>query len=209
MVRPTLTLLAIAATIVLGTPPQSAAAYPIDCAILLCLAGGFPASIPCTEARNEVIRRITPWPIEPPLQIWRCPMHAAFVPSLTSLPSSSIQVSFDRNRPTAPSDSAEKPAIPSDYDPVIEGYLASIKVYQMTYSRSYSSASSNCTVFGFLQVGYYNVSGTFLWRHAQSGDWPVWMFDPTYTGCPGAWFRGIGIEWKDFGGRKGTEVVRY
>lgn len=58
--------------------PSPASAYQIDCAILLCLAGGFPPSVPCARARAEMIRRITPWPIEPPLQIWRCPMHAAF-----------------------------------------------------------------------------------------------------------------------------------
>jgi len=52
--------------------------YPIDCAILLCLSGGWPASVPCARARAEFIRRITPWPVEPPLQIWRCPMGASF-----------------------------------------------------------------------------------------------------------------------------------
>jgi hypothetical protein len=62
--------------------PQRAEAqtYPIDCAILLCLAGGWPASNPCARARAEFIRRITPWPVEPPLQIWRCPMGVSHVP---------------------------------------------------------------------------------------------------------------------------------
>ncbi|MBK0328768.1 hypothetical protein I5535_15870 [Rhodobacteraceae bacterium F11138] len=55
-----------------------AQAYPIDCAILLCLSGGWPASAPCAQARAEFIRRITPWPVEPPLQIWRCPMGASY-----------------------------------------------------------------------------------------------------------------------------------
>ena len=60
-----------------------AAAYPIDCAILLCLAGGFPASAECSAAKAELIRRITPWPVEPPLQLWRCPMggHNVGLPS--------------------------------------------------------------------------------------------------------------------------------
>jgi len=52
--------------------------HPIDCAILLCLSGGWPASVPCSHARAEFIRRITPWPVEPPLQIWRCPMGASY-----------------------------------------------------------------------------------------------------------------------------------
>ena len=70
----TLTAVAFAATTTL-TEAQS---YQIDCAILLCLSGGWPASVPCARARAEFIRRITPWPVEPPLQIWRCPMGAAY-----------------------------------------------------------------------------------------------------------------------------------
>lgn len=54
--------------------PTNARAYQVDCAILLCLSGGWPASVECAHARAVFIRRITPWPVEPPLQIWRCPM---------------------------------------------------------------------------------------------------------------------------------------
>ncbi|WP_306115032.1 MULTISPECIES: hypothetical protein [unclassified Roseovarius] len=54
-----------------------ASAYEVDCAILLCLSGGWPASAECNHARAVFIQRITPWPVEPPLQIWRCPMGAA------------------------------------------------------------------------------------------------------------------------------------
>lgn len=70
--------LAVALTLtgILHPTASRAQTYPIDCAILLCLAGGWPASIPCRRARAEFIRRITPWPVEPPLQIWRCPMGA-------------------------------------------------------------------------------------------------------------------------------------
>jgi hypothetical protein len=80
-----LTSLTLTAALGLGSLsslPQETTAqtYPIDCAILLCLSGGWPASAPCARARTEFIRRITPWPIEPPLQIWRCPMGASFDP---------------------------------------------------------------------------------------------------------------------------------
>ncbi|MEP3921099.1 MULTISPECIES: hypothetical protein [Paracoccaceae] len=73
-------VLAALAGATLTTAPQRAKAqsYQIDCAILLCLSGGWPASVPCARARAEFIRRITPWPVEPPLQIWRCPMGAAY-----------------------------------------------------------------------------------------------------------------------------------
>jgi len=64
--------------------------YPIDCAILLCLSGGWPASVPCTRARAEFIRRITPWPVEPPLQIWRCPMGASYEIERQTHPTSRI-----------------------------------------------------------------------------------------------------------------------
>jgi hypothetical protein len=64
----------------------SAQTYPIDCAILLCLSGGWPASVPCARARTEFIRRVTPWPVEPPLQIWRCPMGASYDGSANSRP---------------------------------------------------------------------------------------------------------------------------
>jgi len=65
----------LGSSVISANPAQ---AYPVDCAILLCLAGGWPASAECSHARAVFIRRITPWPIEPPLQIWRCPMGAAF-----------------------------------------------------------------------------------------------------------------------------------
>ena len=58
--------------------PAPAAAYQIDCAILICLAGGWPSSAECTAARAEFIRRITPWPVEPPLQIWNCPLGVSY-----------------------------------------------------------------------------------------------------------------------------------
>lgn len=67
-----------AALLISFTTPAPAEAYPVDCAILLCLAGGFPASIECAHARAVMIARITPWPIEPPLQIWNCPMRIEY-----------------------------------------------------------------------------------------------------------------------------------
>ncbi|MDF1671642.1 MAG: hypothetical protein P1U83_18760 [Roseovarius sp.] len=70
-------VLALALTGISLPSSSRAQTYPIDCAILLCLSGGWPASVPCARARAEFIRRITPWPVEPPLQIWRCPMGAS------------------------------------------------------------------------------------------------------------------------------------
>jgi len=79
-VFPRLAAFAVIGSMSLFAAPDriQAQTYPIDCAILLCLSGGWPASVPCSLARAEFIRRITPWPVEPPLQIWRCPMGASY-----------------------------------------------------------------------------------------------------------------------------------
>ena len=80
LLKKLLPLVVVALTVTSTSLPMPARAqtYPIDCAILLCLSGGWPASVPCARARAEFIRRITPWPVEPPLQIWRCPMGASY-----------------------------------------------------------------------------------------------------------------------------------
>ena len=59
--------LAVAAGLTLGT--REARAYDMDCAILLCMAGGFPSSAVCSAAHAEMIRRITPWPSQPPFGV--------------------------------------------------------------------------------------------------------------------------------------------
>lgn len=89
--NPALTAAALVAATFTVTPQRAEAqSYQIDCAILLCLSGGWPASVPCARARAEFIRRITPWPVEPPLQIWRCPMGAAYTVDPDTLTSERI-----------------------------------------------------------------------------------------------------------------------
>lgn len=105
------TLLA-AVTGLLFAGSEKAHAYPIDCAILLCLAGGWPSSAECTAARAKFIRRITPWPIEPPLQIWRCPMGASY----RTEPGNPMQRLYDATFPAPPMQSfstAEPEIVPA------------------------------------------------------------------------------------------------
>ncbi len=80
----------------------TAQTYQIDCAILLCLSGGWPASVPCSRARAEFIRRITPWPVEPPLQIWRCPMGASFGVDSATRPRAQFFDIYSNERPPLP-----------------------------------------------------------------------------------------------------------
>lgn len=49
--------------------PQYTWAYDIDCAILLCMAGGFPSNPVCARAYSTMIRRILPWPSLPPFGV--------------------------------------------------------------------------------------------------------------------------------------------
>ena len=95
---------AVALTVTGLSLPMSdrAQTYPIDCAILLCLSGGWPASIPCARARAEFIRRITPWPVEPPLQIWRCPMGAYYETAPARNSADSIFEAFFQNNSSVP-----------------------------------------------------------------------------------------------------------
>jgi len=98
-----LTVTTLTAAAFAMTPNRTEAqSYQIDCAILLCLSGGWPASVPCARARAEFIRRITPWPVEPPLQIWRCPMGAAYPVDPDALTSERIhEILFELDQ-TAP-----------------------------------------------------------------------------------------------------------
>lgn len=95
-----LTVAALTVASITAAPQRAEAqTYQIDCAILLCLSGGWPASVPCARARAEFIRRITPWPVEPPLQIWRCPMGAAYTVDPDTLTSERIyEILFEIER---------------------------------------------------------------------------------------------------------------
>ena len=115
-----LAVAALAAASITAAPQRAEAqTYQIDCAILLCLSGGWPASVPCARARAEFIRRITPWPVEPPLQIWRCPMGAAYTvdpDTLTSERIYEILFELDQTAPlqSFPVDEAGNPVIGID-----------------------------------------------------------------------------------------------
>ena len=189
--------------------PQRANAYQIDCAILLCLAGGFPPSAPCVRARAEMIRRITPWPIEPPLQLWRCPMRAQFLGSKPGYVSQQIDIRFlaiPQVETAAPR--SAKPFI-NAYVEEISQYLSSIKVYHLRYSRHYSSRDDSCVQWGRLDVGFYATDGTFSWRRQPYNKTPVWVFDTQQPDCPSASFRGVGLEWQDYAGKVMREIVKY
>lgn len=181
---------ATAATLFLSAP--AASAYPIDCAILLCLSGGWPASVECSAARAEFIRRITPWPIEPPLQIWRCPLGAAYEPTTPASPLARLYEIAQREEQAA---SQPQPAILSYLDgdkPTVEGllqlvqsydttngtsdtdisspefdFVRSIRVYSVEAARQYDKKDDVCQQYQNVKVGTYGVQGDFNWQRSS------------------------------------------
>lgn len=159
-----------------------ALAYPIDCAILLCLAGGFPASVECTAAKAEFIRRITPFPVEPPLQIWRCPMSAAaprtlakariydaaFTTPQQSLISKSSLTGQFRAEQSATNVSGGDTALynvqstpTGDISDPVYDFVRAIKVWHLDYSQVKSRGS--CERRDQSRRGTYDLAGAYAW----------------------------------------------
>lgn len=169
--------------------PTSATAYPIDCAILLCLGGGFPASVECSAAKAEMIRRITPWPIEPPLQLWRCPMGSGS----PSFPSGGVSDSV-------PAEAAR--------------YRNQIEVWQL--SKHMTNGSGGRDLYLIMSRYTYAPSGEFVRQPVGTKEVPVWLDEEVRhrTGAPltseyGRGFRSIAIRFQDYTGTYSTEWVSY
>lgn len=148
--------LSLAATLAFVLPLPSAA-YPIDCAILLCMAGGFPASAECSAAKAEMIRRITPWPIEPPLQLWRCPM--GINPKVAALAG------------------ITPPQLgPDGLTPNVRAYRDAMEIYHIRYRR-FRDKEGDLLVEDSTQAGTYGRTGAFSWQHASFEEGPAWLAD--------------------------------
>ena len=197
--------------------PERVEAYPVDCAILLCLSGGWPASVECAHARTVFIQRITPWPIEPPLQIWNCPMHASLEPRLDE---SVITRFYDIAFRLAPKPQISQPADPwlykvqtndrSDVD--ISGpefdFVRSIKVFNIQYNQR-RNHDGDCNRTDATQLGTYGTQGDYRWARSTSSAVPASSdFDPP-SGCNDYFYRSVFIDWRDYLGNYGSEEVRY
>lgn len=139
-------------------PASNAQSYPIDCAILLCLAGGFPASAECNAARIEMIRRITPWPIEPPLQLWNCPMRM--------------------DASAAAAAGIAMPAVGRDgLTPDVRGYRDGIEIYHIDYRRVRvgGGEGDDWQVRDDSMRGEYDADGTYDWHDTSFTRGPEWL----------------------------------
>ena len=209
--------------------PAPAEAYPIDCAILLCLAGGWPSSPECSAAHATFIRRITPFPIEPPLQIWRCPMGASFeVDPSTLTPDRIYDIFMDESAPQqsfpAPEDFALKPqpavyrkrdTLPFSEDTMLHpvqsadidvsgpafDFIRSIRVSQVRVREW----GEECHSYKDIRIGTYDSQGRFSWRDSEVV--PA-AFEGRDRRCPRN-LRGVLVEWRDYQGTYDKEQVNY
>ena len=206
---------ALAATAVSLSLTAPAAAYPVDCAILLCLAGGWPASPECAHARTVFIARITPWPVEPPLQIWNCPMRASLNREKAPMERLFEIVLHEEGGPR-PQSSADNPTelhLVQDQadvdisDPVYD-FVRSIRVFQIEYWRT-RNKDGDCRSSYSIRAGTYGEQGEFRWRRTSPASVPqASKFRPSEA-CSTYRFRGVFVDWTDYEGTYGFEEVRY
>ena len=196
------------------TSVMPAVAYPVDCAILLCLAGGWPTSAECSHARAVFIARITPWPIEPPLQIWNCPMRASFrqekrpmerlfdiavrgqSESLVSIPETPLALQLVQDREDV-----------DISDPAFD-FVRSIRVFEITYQQRRSS-DGDCNSWGAVYMGTYGAQGDYSRRRSSVSAVPTASDLTVPADCRSYWHRSVFVEWRDYEGSYGHEEVHY
>lgn len=200
-----------------ATAPVSNA-YPIDCAILLCLAGGFPASAECSAAKAEFIRRITPWPIEPPLQLWNCPMRSSGGVPVPGVGADGLTDDVRRYRDD------------------IEIYH--VRSYQRQRHKDSEDTFTDITSVGAYASGPFATSEQFQWMPSSYRNGPAWLAEAaggttsvvTTGGCSdvGHWpglecppvvtdstndylgrLRGVFIRFKDYSGTYHVHGIHY
>ncbi len=193
-------------------------AYPVDCAILLCLAGGWPASAPCAHARAVFIRRITPWPIEPPLQIWRCPMGVSFenrAPVDRLLRLAGMQEAPHWSSLPEPDAMRLAQAVGPGADIDISGptfaFIRSINVFDVYLRQGLVGEGEDCRRTARIRHGSYDANGQYHWRDGSSAALPpAFRGDEGFgTTCPSLAVRSVFVEWTDHSGGYGFEQVDY
>ncbi len=210
--------------------------YQIDCAILLCLSGGWPASVPCTRARAEFIRRITPWPIEPPLQIWRCPMGTSYgpvapsdnrgrfynilstnqdrprprmSPAIESVPSENAVINLAGPRPSRLPEGSALQLAQDRADIDISGPEFNFVRSIRVYDVLINDdrEDGECDRYARVRIGTYDTQGGFSWHRSNRRAIPT-AFGRTSSGCS-LFARAVFVDWRDYVGNYGFERVDY
>ena len=204
-------LLGLGLSTVTSTP---AAAYPVDCAILLCLAGGWPASAECAHARAVFIRRITPWPIEPPLQIWNCPMRVSFrkptsLERLLDIRAETVgpDLTVSKAKSEFPLLLVAGQADVDISDPAFD-FVRSIRVFEITF-RQNRNHDGDCNRTSVIYEGSYGPQGDYRRRRSNLSAVPAASDLTVPVSCNSYWHRSVLVEWRDYEGGYGSEEVHY
>ena len=215
---PDLTASLALTTSVSSPAPVQAQTYQIDCAILLCLAGGWPTSVPCARARAEFIRRITPWPVEPPLQIWRCPMGASVSGGAPLSPMERLyDIAFREPHESTLQTPIKVPGLilaqsPEQADIDISGdafdFVRSIRVYHIQFSQ-HQNRDGDCIRSDSTRLGSYGTQGDYRWTRASVTAVPEESDLAVPANCRNYSWRSVFVDWRDHAGNYGSEEVRY
>ena len=134
---------AVAATLTVILPSSAySQENHIDCEILICMATGFPVASGCGPAYSEVLDRVTPFPIEPPLQIWNCPFD---------IPKEYGNYQVDLSSP--------------EYS-----FATTFRVYHMDINNR--RKDGKCQRSSTVEVGTYDNTGAFSWEDSSRFDVP-------------------------------------
>ena len=129
-------VLAIGATTLPAPTAQAASAYDIDCKLILCLAGGFPAG--CADAFEHMIDRITSVPPKSPIGL--CLMS-------DGTPYDNYDVDYGWLSATSP----EAFSCPEDkqlhHEVRNEDYRTEVRAFCYTSSISYGAGDDGTTVY--------------------------------------------------------------
>lgn len=204
---------ALAVNMPMATPAH---AYQVDCAILLCLAGGWPASAPCAHARAVFIRRITPWPVEPPLQIWRCPMGVSFNGPAPLSPMERLYDIAIRSEPAISVPAEPMPLVQVQADERADidisgdafDFVRSIRVYHIQFSQR-ENRDGDCITSDSTRLGSYGVQGDYRWTQSSVAQVPPASAIPDPGHCNSVNYRSVFVDWRDHQGNYGFEEVRY
>lgn len=214
-VRSAAAAVAITITSLLGSS-AAAQTYQVDCAILLCLAGGWPASAPCAHARAVFIRRITPWPIEPPLQIWRCPMGVSFNAPAQPSPMERLHDVVFRDEPqiSVPQDRLLPVQARSDEQADIDisgsafDFVRSIRVFHIQFNQR-RDREGGCVTSDSTRLGSYGAQGDYRWSRSSVAQVPPASALPDTRRCNRVNYQSVFVDWRDNEGNYGFEEVRY
>lgn len=89
-------------------------------------------------------------------------------------------------------------------------FVRSIKVWRVDYYQHRESGpDDDCSETDRTFLGTYGEQGDFQWRPSRARNVPAWMNLSISCHSGQGLYRGVGIEWHDYEGRHGHELVRY